>query len=299
MASIQGPFVSMALTRLRRGVSVCCWLVASALVLQILIWCAATFLDVRFQVVKANAPTQLIVKHSEADRSNQTLGSASVNGAYQTADGAPPVEQGAVDPNRVPTKFNLLMEKASALMMSTGTLAMVLMVPFLALGVVLGAGSATPGVDKTVSAFMWSLFASLLVLPLGELLNLPWEEGALTSYAYMTQQVDLQLSNDQERWGALQFYSRFLVLPLACVVSTTIVGLRFSLGVSMGILPKESMRLDPALEKEAANITPSSLHGGRAGAALKAIGGMNNGADRKVTAPLAHTTAGEAPRRLI
>jgi hypothetical protein len=87
------------------------------------------------------------------------------------------------------------------------------------------------------------------------------------------------------------------VLPLACLVGVTMIGLKFSTGVYAGIIPKERMRLDPVLEKEAANIKAASLHAGRAGAAMKAAGVA--AAEPAVAAAAPGTTGEAPPRRLI
>jgi hypothetical protein len=88
----------------------------------------------------------------------------------------------------------------------------------------------------------------------------------------------------------------------------TLIGLGFSAGVHSGIVPKENMRLDPTLEREAANITPGSLHGGRAAVALRAASSapMSSPERKPVSAPapsqppsITQLSVGEAPKRLI
>src|SRR5262245_14597865 len=266
MSSLQTPYVSLSLARLRRGVTICCWIVGLSLVTQILVWGMATFMDVRYGVLPDRSPSPLIVAPGEAAPSGSmggAISSAANNG--QLADPTAPV-----DPNRVPTKNDVMMAKATKFAYGAGMLGLIVLLPMLFLGSVLAASACTPGVEKTVSAFLWSLAVALMVLPLGHLLGLPWTEGALVSYGHMTQQVDLQITDDANSWGTPTFYCRFALLPLTCVVGLTVVGMGFSAGVSAGILPKEDLRLDPVLEREAANIAPTSLHGGRAAAALRA-----------------------------
>jgi len=295
MASIHAPFVSMALSRLRRGVSLCCWVVSLALITQLLVWCFATFMDVRHEMLPDKASTSLIVSADDAAKQAMTTGVSAQPGEGAIAAGN---SQG-VEVNRVWTKQDRIMAKASMLALGAGTLGIIVVLPMLLLGAVLTAGSATPGVERTVSAFMWSLLLALLVLPMGEMLGLPWHDGGLVPYDHMTKQVDLEMAASMNSWGGLTFYARFAVLPLACLVGVIMVGLRFSFGVSAGILPKENMRLDPALEREAGNITPSSLHAGRAGAALKAASAAV--VSERKAAPVSATqlSMGDAPKRLI
>lgn len=294
MSSIQTPFVSASLARLRRGVTFSCWIIGLALVTQLLVWCFATFMDVRYRVLPDTTPAPLIVSADEAERQ-----ATSVSGEQMSEDTA------AVDPNRVSTKQNLVMAKASKIAYGAGMLGLVALLPLLALGAMLGTASATPGVEKCVSAFMWSIVVGLLILPLGEVIGLPWREGALVNYNDMTRQVDLELAGSENNWGGVTFYCRFALLPLASIVGITIVGMGFSAGVQAGIMPKEDIRLDPMLEREAANITPASLHGGRAAAALRSANAAAV-AERKPTAVAApappsitQLSAGEAPKRLI
>jgi hypothetical protein len=164
----------------------------------------------------------------------------------------------------------------------------------------LGASSATSGVDKTVSAFGWSLVVALLALPIGEFASLPWRDGGFWSYAHLTAQLDAGASTK-----AVIFLAQYLLLPAACLLGIALVGNRFSAGVELGLMRKEMLRLDPALEQEAGNIKPSSLHGGRtagamrqaeqAGASEVAAAGSREQRSPSITQP----SAGEAPKRLI
>jgi hypothetical protein len=73
------------------------------------------------------------------------------------------------------------------------------------------------------------------------------------------------------KWGGAMFYARFALLPLACLFGVGMIGFRFSLGVTSGIIAKEDTRLDPLLEREAANMKATSLIGGRTAAALRNV----------------------------
>lgn len=306
MPPIISPFVSLAFSRLRRAVNVCCWVVASALLCQLLIWCFATFTQVRYDTIQGAATPGAIVVSREHKATQTTP--ILVNTSAEAQLVGPEVK--TADPNRVLSRFEPVFERLNALALAAGTIAMIVLLPLVAMGLLLGVTSATNGVEQTVSAFVWSLVVGLFVLPLGQHLGLPWEQGALTTYAMMTQQVDLSLAGSQEAWGSATFYARFALLPLVCVCGLAMIGLRFCVGVGSGIIPKESLRLDPVLEKEAANIKVSSLHGGRAAGALRAAG-VNAAPERKPMATAAPATAGagngvavatsasEAPKRLI
>jgi hypothetical protein len=250
--------------RLRSGVGVCCVIVVVSLVTQLMIWGVCTFMDVRFEVLEQQiTPAAVVSAEPEPVASLDARPFESPDEAKATSN------QPAPNPNRVATKYDLIMDRASALALTCGTIAMLMMIPLLMVGVMLSAGSATPGVDNVVSAFMWSLFVTMIVLPAGQFLGLPWPYGGLVPYAHMTENVDLEMTDG--RWGGLIFHGRFCLLPLACIVGVTVVGLRFSSGVRAGVIPREDMRLDPTLEREAAGIKATSLLGGRNAAALRNI----------------------------
>lgn len=291
MPSVQAPFISIGLARLRRGVTACCVIAALALLAQLLVWAMATFMDVRYTTVEAKpAATGLVVKTDggkgaaaetrKPDRSRDAGGS----------DAASPP-----DPNRVPSQMDHLMKTTATMARALGGMAMVMLIPFVALGALLGAGSGTPGVERAVSAFGWSMVVAMIVLPLGEIFHLPWREGALWSYNYMTHHVDANITDTG--WGSGTFYARFAAMPLACIVGLGIVGFQFSAGVETGIV-REDHRLDPMLEREAANIRPTSLHGGRTAAAIRAMGGSSSAAPAPRVASSV-TPVGSAPEPAI
>jgi hypothetical protein len=154
-----------------------------------------------------------------------------------------------------------------------------------------------------VSAFGWALLVGLLVMPIGAYVNLPWADGALWSYGGLTTVLDERVATDEAGGLPIVFYARYLVLPVVCVIGIALVGMRFSAGVEAGLLMKENFRLDPALEQEAANMKPSSLHGGRAAAAMRQTVG-EVGADASSIpasggATVRQLSPGEAPKRLI
>lgn len=315
MASMATPYISNALSRLRGGVSLCCGVTAVALIAQMLIWGVASFMDMRHKTLEAQVEPATVV--SAGDRADALTASSGHSlespAAARLAEQAPPPP----NPNVVTTKADFMMDRAETLAMTAGMLGMVLMMPMLMVGVMLSAGSATPGVEKVVSAFMWSLGVSVLVLPIGHVIGLPWPDGGLVTYQNMSAEVDRQMTDG--RWGSPIFYARFFLLPLACLVGVGIIGIRFSGGVMAGILPKEDMRLDPTLEKEASGMKATSLIGGRSAAALRtmapvstagtaignavqpapALTAVTPGGASEIKPGMLTVTAGEAPRRLI
>lgn len=249
--------VSVALGRLRGGTQLACWLLGLALLVQVGVWSVANFTDLRY--AKANAADgEAIVVQPERSLSEATEPEAAVK----------PVEPVV----KIDSERDRLLRAAGSFSSGMGTLAMVLLVPLLGLGVIVAAGSATPGVEHTVSAFAWALILAVLVLPMSSLIVMAPNWGAFTSYEVMIAQVESYRSGAAGGAGFIAFYGRFFVIPLTAVLGSALIGLRFSAGVEAARMPREPI-LDPELEAEAANISATSLHGngGRMAGALRTI----------------------------
>lgn len=298
MLRTQPSFVGIALHRLRFSILVCCWVLGLSLMTHIGVWIAATFTDVRYEAVRSMTVPATIVTSTQ--RQNQP--EAAVAGGVEAAE-APAMHQAAkeaADPNRVLSKYDRMMSMATRLASGAGLLALITLLPLMILGVLLAASSATPGVEQTVSSFTWTVLLALLVLPISEFVGLPWREGALFSYNTLTSQLEAATTKGATDFS-MTFYARFAMLPFACLIGVGMIGLRFCAGIDAALPKKEDMRLDPALEREAGNITPTSLHGGRAGAALRAAAPLQPTASASSPHPAGMTvpSAGVAPKRLI
>lgn len=288
MSDPQRHSVGLALGRLRSAVAVCCWICVLALSFQIVVWAAVNYTDVRFRTLEGGGDVPLIVEGTSPRE--QTMKTIAVHEDDAAATRAP------ADTNRVLSQWDRVMASAAALTRGAGLLAMLAVIPMIAMGVLLGAGSNTPGVESTVSSFTWATLTALLILPVGAVVDLPWHEGGLVSYGLMAQATTA--GN-----GVAINLARFLALPVACMAGLAMVAFRFSAGVKAGMLPRVSQRLDPELEKEAAGITPCSLMGGRMAGALSqtvAPAEPPEGTAGGSQLPRAREVSqGEAPKRLI
>ncbi|MHC4947980.1 MAG: hypothetical protein ACYTG1_06935 [Planctomycetota bacterium] len=244
--------ISHALRRLRLGVFAYAWIIGLTLVIHVLVWSLATYTDMRFDEIEASVDRAAVAQPTVVTSSSRRPTVAAPSVPVEAASGEAPV-----NPNRVPGRMDRVFALAVAAARGLGTLAAIALVIVMAMGMVMAAGGGVPGVEKTASAFMWSLVVAMLVLPMGTVLTLPWPEGALNSYEAMIAAIDAR----EKEILAGAFYSRFLLMPLACIVGTFMVSLRFSAGVEAALLPREAI-LDPALEAEASNIKASSLQGG-------------------------------------
>lgn len=311
--------VSIALGRCRYAVVGCCWLVALALAAQMFIWSLATFTDLRFEEASASSGEAPMIVHAEPEAS------PSDNATRARERRAVPRPETATDPytedaenaqpaepvfSRTDRQFAGTFDLAAGF----GQCAMFVLLLVVGLTVMLAAASGLSSVDQTVSSFLWLLLVALVALPMGNLLSLPWQDGALTTYEHMTTAVDqlheqqkhriagIEQSGDEPRLGAVEFYTRFGLMPAACIVGITLVGLRYCSSLEGALPQRERMRFDPALEREASNITPTSLHGGRSGSVFnRAINPSYESSDSSEKAmPSARSVSpGDQPKRLI
>lgn len=287
--------VSAALGRLKRGVLLCCWAVGLALMAQIIIWALVTFTEVRWQqATPESAPEEtraLIVQ-------NETEDEAPAPGSVFAADPITEPRPEPAGPPIVPSRYDSVFRTGSSLLSGFGTIAVLALVPFIGLGVILATSTATRGVEQAVSAFGWSIVVALLVMPVAQVLGLPWQDGALWSYDALTAQVELldRVVESDKAQAAVMFYARYLLLPIASIVGVLLVGTRFSSGVEAGLEITENLRLDPELEQEAGNVRPGSLHGSRTAAAMRQVAqSLGDEGSPSIRQP----NPGETPKRLI
>jgi hypothetical protein len=305
--------IELAFRRLRLGVLGCCWIVSLALAVQLVIWSLARYTDMRYETSVATAPPAQVVTAGNDAAVGRLRPSTPIHTSAMAATDEP-----AVNPNQLFSKYDEYFRQGSMLTSAIGKLGFMMLMPLLAVGVFLSAGSGASGVHKSVSAFTWSLVLAMLVLPVGTIVNWPALAGAFYDYEVMVAGVDASQQTirdaDAVSQSAGMYFARYLMLPAVCLVGVILVSFRFSLGVEASLLFQETRQFDPALEREASNRSATSLHagGGRsAGALTRTIGSpmppapsspavarMNTtGEDRMPTAT--KVAAGEAPRRLI
>lgn len=248
--------VSRALGRLRGMVVACCWIAGAALLAQMIIWAVVTLTDVRWRFAEpATAP---LIVGAEAGGSTGRRISPFDEPVHEAA--AP-----AVDPNRVLSPIDGHLRLGAGAAAATATLAVLALLPLIALAAQLAVASATAGVERVVSAFAWGVLVTILVLPALRFLDLPWRTGALWSYAELVRVTDARGAGE---FPTVPHLARHVMLPLACITGLMIVGAQISAGVAAGLMRREQLALDPALEQETAGIRPGSLHASRAALAL-------------------------------
>ena len=298
--------VQNAHSQLRFMVLACCWLIGLSLCAQIVVWSLATFTEMRYAGSTASEALPLVV---QADRKKEpsivTPSQASRQRAAEKAGPAAPARRSL-------SRFDRLFSAATSAARTLGMLAVLTLFPLVTVGLVLGTVCGAPRLDRGISALAWALVLTMLVLPLGGWLGLPWQDGALNTYRHLIQDVENARRSAAGMGFGLPYYARFLLLPGLCLLGFVMLGFRFS-GALEGVLPiKGNQGLDPTLEQETANMQASSLHGA-AGRSAGALGRVVATTDESEPVPkppppppaessmpsATKVSVGEAPKRLI
>lgn len=237
-------------------------MIGLALVAQTFAWSMLTFTGVRYidyqEVMHAESGTVETVVTPQMKRA-EALRSIGAN-----AD----ADEGA-NVNVQLSAWDGVLRSIANLGSALGVMGALAILPLIGLGVVLAAGAATDGIEKTTGAFVWAIILLMLTLPWNVAFESVPFTGLFASYATLSERVvDYRAAADTANGTTLSamvmFYGRSLLLPMAAICGVAAIALRFRAGVEAGLFPKEDYRLDPELEAEAANIKASSLVGGGA-----------------------------------
>ena len=242
------------MARLRLWIVMCCWITAGALVMQLIVWSLATFTDLRESVVEPEVDQPLVVQ-----------GTVDPDAPIQPLVNLPVSVDAQDEPVIIRSKLDYLMQDATSLTVTIGTMSCLLLVPLVLVGMLVAASNPSSTIDKTISAWIWCIIVSVLALPLNGLIQLPWGDGALRSYPAMLSQISAW--QDGQLPGGL-FFSRFLFVPLLCSLGAFFVGWRFSRSIAR-MMPESEYYFDPELEREAGGVSATSqMNTGRAADAL-------------------------------
>ncbi len=298
--------IRLTITRLRRGAIICCWIVGIALGTQSLIWALASATNLRYAHPATNAAD--VPDIVQADELLQQPGRILAPKVEEQPAVQEPVEPPPMQMSRMDAWFGAAYGMAGGV----GRVAMIVLIATMGMGVMLGASAGVQGAERTVLAFMWAVLVAALVLPLGSTLHMPWPDGALSTYDAMTSCVDqIEAARaaaiageavDADAPSMTVALARFLLLPFTCLVGIVMIGLRFSGAVETAVLRRESMKVDPAIEREATNISPTSLHGARGSSIISRTVAAEPALEADTTiAPATQSTAADdgPPRRLI
>lgn len=280
------PHVSPALAQLRSGVTLACLGVAVAVLIQLLVFGFVHFTDLRYEGRQAQPSTQqpLSVVPGVA------VGPRSPVAAPPSA--APPAPTPAVAEPRTLSALDSVFRRSSDLAATLGLASTGVLWVLVFLGVVVAAGGQVPGVDKAVSAAVWSIVLAAACLPWGRMTESTPIPGVFTGYASLTAASEAASTGAGSLVGLLAAH---LILPIAVFFIALLVLARFREGIAAGIIIRSVSELDEAIEREAEEIARRgvTISGPRTVGALNAA----MGAPAVTHAPEPHEPEAEPTER--
>lgn len=232
--------VSDALFGLRRGVIACAAILIVSLLIQMLVFGFVHFTEVRWvELQPKQTHRDLVVIRA---RPGTIVGPpAGLDTAGRSVADMPEPP----DLTRVASRWEVVLARASGLASTAGTVAAALLALMTLLGVVVAAGAAVPGVDRVVSAALWSTALAIMAFPLHDILpSIPFP-GLLTSYEALVSASDAAAGRTM-----LSAVAAYVALPLVAVIVTGLILFRFMSGVQQGLIVTSVSYLDEMLERE-------------------------------------------------
>lgn len=266
------PHVSAAVRQLRGWVTLAATLVVLAGITQALTFGFVHFTDVRTAAIEPAPPTDLTVIGGTAPLQGpgKTVeipdhnARAAVGGIRSSAAAAP----AAVDVNTARTGWDLVLHRASALACGIGGLAAVALMLMCMMGVAVAGGGAVPGVERVVTAAVWSIVLAGMAVPLGDLTPSLPAPGVFVGYESMTARSALWSSTGAGAAGTL---AQWVVAPLVASAAAALIALWFRTGVARGVIITSVSELDEMAEREMAQIRKRGV----TAAVGKSVGALN------------------------
>lgn len=288
MPSTLAVTVGLSLGRIRRSFFVCSLAISIGLLSQLLVWAAITFTDIRWEVSDLTEPAPLIVSDIVTTPANDTPidPAQAIRATTSTQNRETPTAQASTESldeveELVLSRHDETLSSLVHLGGGIGQVGMIALLPMVLLSTLMAASTGIKGSERLIGVFNLCIILALLILPVGTILSLPWSGGALTSYAHMTAQVDVFRNEPASAFSPFVFYTRFLLLPLLCLVGTVLAHLRFSTCVEQAVIAGDVLHVDPELEKEAANLKLTG-RGSRSASALDRLAGNSETMHKKV-----------------
>lgn len=270
------PHVSPALQHTRSWVSLCALLVVVAAAGQMLVYGVMHFTSVRYTSDEPRRPASsaLVVSAGAPTGKPDSKSTASRTPAGQ------PAKPAAKDPSAPPTLDEVrarplsdadgFMRGLTAVTTSAGILSSIILAWMTALGGIIAAGAAVPGIDKTIRAAACSVILAIIALPLGQLLGSDVFPGVFSTYSAMAQGSEsVQAGLLAE--GAL--VGQFVALPMLAIGMAAVVGMWYRGGVEAGIIVTSANDLDDKLEAELQSVRSRGGSVGRG--TVRAVGALN------------------------
>ncbi|MBX3358101.1 MAG: hypothetical protein KF745_06710 [Phycisphaeraceae bacterium] len=256
------PHVSAAVVQLRQWVLLAAAVLVLSTAAQLLIFGFVHYTDVRWTSVEAKAPDRV---SAEVVRAQPKSGEK----VLLTMDERAPKP---VDVNRVLSPTDGFMREASKFATLAGSIAAVVLCLLTMLGVSVAGGAAIPGVEKAVTACVWSMVLAMLVLPLRDAVpSLLWP-GVFSSYESMVAASEAQRADGET---ALTLLGVYALMPLAVLVAAVMIGVWFRSGVEAGVIMTTVQQIDHALERELAAVRSRGVAAAPSGSGSRAMGALS------------------------
>lgn len=312
------PHVSTALMQLRGWVTLVAIVIVGCAFAQALTFMFANYTSVRTEDIRAErdpkAPLRVVAQQRPAAPPHAGDSTPDAGGAT-SADAGPAVGLDAAHEPSAPTdprlrapsvrasreapdlsvgrsSWDVVMGRTSALASGIGTLACFVLCALTLLGIVVAGGGAVPGVERVVTAGVWSIVLALLCVPWVDALPSLRVPGIFASYQVMTTLIDGGTSAGATM-GLFGLHFQWVAMPLVAALVAVGVCMWFRGGVERGIIITAPSELEKAIEREVTELARSGVTSGvtrTVGALNRAVGEIP--ATGRPAAPAASEPAG-------
>jgi len=266
--------VSAAVRQLRGWVTLCAVVLALSAGAQMLVFGFVQFTDVRFAEVR----------QVRTDVPLRVVGAGASDGRGEYAGGVrATVPETSSSVVRMPSETNGWLERTSTLACGAGVISAVMMALLTLMGVLVAGGACVPGVERVVTAGVWSMVLALVCIPWGTVapgLGMP---GVFVGYELMTAAVDRGMVAGHS-FGTMAGLAQWVAAPMVTMFTALGVCLWFRAGVERGVIATSPSEFDRAVEREVQMIAKRGVVSG----APKALGALNRAIGDE-TAPPPHS----------
>ncbi len=248
------PHICNTLRQLRGWVTLAALCLTLACLTQMLVFGFVHYTDVRFTTVEAKpteAPLKVVVGEQPKDDDLFKPAAGTAGGKSPKAHAASAGEPAAVDPNRVLTSTDGVLRTTCDVAQTVGVIAAVWLCVLSLLSVCIAGPALVPGVEKAVTAGVWSIILCMLCLPLNDAMSSLSFRGVFASYHAVTA---ASAALDAGARGTISVMAQHLVLPLVGAALSMCVLIWHRIGVERGTLLLSAMQQEHMLEQEMAHI---------------------------------------------
>ncbi len=266
------PHVSGAIRQLRGWVTLAATLVVIAGVIQALTFGFVHYTDVRTVELRPTPTGELTVVGTPGQLQGPGKVVEIPDAAAQAAVGGlrshAMTREQTTEVNTARTGWDMMLNRASALACCIGALAALSLLVLTALGTVIAGGGNVPGVDRVVTATVWSMVLAAMSVPLSDILPSLPVPSIFANYDAMTHRSGLWSSTGVGAAGTL---AQWVVAPLLASVAAAMIAVWFRAGVARGVIITSVSELDELAEREMAMINRNGVRN----AVGKSVGALN------------------------